>query len=419
MSGSDFEVVVVGGGAAGIAAARELGDAGVNALIVEARARLGGRAWTVATDAIFPVDLGCGWLHSADRNPWRAMAEAEGYTVDRTPPPWSRPALPRGSPSPAHAAFGEAIGSFREKLASFPEGEADRPASAFLEPHGRWNGLLDAVSTFYSGAELDRISTRDLSRYADSGVNWRVVEGYGTLVAGHGAGLAAKLGCSVQRVDRRGKRLRIDTTDGPIAADFVIVTLPTNLIAADEGLFLPGLPDKTAAAAGLPLGLADKLFLSLSGAEEFRDESRTFGRMDRTATGAYHFRPFGRPEIEAYFGGELARSLEAGGEAAFVDFADAELVGIFGSDFAGRVKPLAFHAWGSDPLAQGSYSYAIPGCADDRARLATPVDDRLFFAGEACSTTDYSTAHGAWLSGVEAAGQVIALRGGRRASAQT
>ena len=83
------------------------------------------------------------------------------------------------------------------------------------------------------------------------------------------------------------------------------------------------------------------------------------------------------------------------------------------------MKPLAFHAWGSDPLAQGSYSYAIPGRADDRAKLATPVDDRLFFAGEACSTTDYSTTHGAWLSGVEAAGQVIALRGGRRASAQT
>ena len=410
MTASDVEVVVIGGGAAGIAAARKLRAAGIDALILEARDRLGGRAWTVAAPTGFPIDLGCGWLHSADRNPWRLLAEAEGYTVDHTPPPWSRPTLPRGSPSPAHAAFGEAIGSFREKLAAFPAGEADRPASAFKKPQGRWNPLLDAVSTFYSGAELDRISARDLSRYDDSGVNWRVVEGYGALVAAQGAGLPVRLGCSAERIDRRGKRLRVDTAQGSIAADFVIVTLPSNLLADNPGLFLPALPDKAEAAAGLPLGLADKLFLSLAGAEEFEDESRTFGRMDRAATPAYHFRPFGRPEIEAYFGGELARALEVGGEAAFANFDIAELVGLFGSDFAKRVKPLAFHAWGSDPWARGSYSYAVPGRADDHARLAMPVDGRLFFAGEACSTTDYSTAHGAYLTGEETAGQLIAIR---------
>jgi monoamine oxidase len=318
--------------------------------------------------------------------------------------------LPRGAPSPDQAAFGESMGGFRQRVDSFPENEADRAASTFLDPDERWNPLINAVSTFYSGAELDRISARDLSRYDDTGVNWRIVEGYGTVVAAHGAGLRVRLMCPVQRIDRRGKRLRIETALGSMVADTVIVTLPSNLIAGNESLFLPALQEKTEAAAGLPLGLADKLFLSLAGADEFRDESRTFGRMDRMATAAYHFRPFGRPEIEAYFGGQLAAELESGGEAAFIDFAVAELVELFGSDFAKRVKPIGFHAWAADPFARGSYSYALPGRADDRAILARPVEDRVFFAGEATSLADYSTAHGAYSTGIRAADEVITRR---------
>jgi monoamine oxidase len=67
------------------------------------------------------------------------------------------------------------------------------------------------------------------------------------------------------------------------------------------------------------------------------------------------------------------------------------------------MAPLAATAWLQDPWSRGSYSFALPGHADDRARLAAPVDDRLFFAGEACSPNFFSTAHGAWMSGVAAA----------------
>jgi monoamine oxidase len=106
----------------------------------------------------------------------------------------------------------------------------------------------------------------------------------------------------------------------------------------------------------------------------------------------------------------LAVELEAAGEGAFADFAITELVGLLGSSFARRVKPLALHRWGSDPFARGSYSHALPGRADCRGMLAAPVNNRLFFAGEACSQQYYSTAHGAFLTGVAAAEQVIAAR---------
>jgi monoamine oxidase len=128
-------------------------------------------------------------------------------------------------------------------------------------------------------------------------------------------------------------------------------------------------------------------------------------------------RPFGRPQIEAYFGGRLARELEAGGAAAFYDFAVKELTGILGSSFAQRLKPIRMHCWGSDLFSRGSYSYALPGKAACRNTLAAPVDNRLFFAGEACSPNDFSTAHGAYATGIAAADQVIALRlAGRRAA---
>ena len=409
MPESDVEVVVVGGGAAGIAAARRLHDAAINCLIVEARLRLGGRAWTVSDGSGFALDLGCGWLHSADRNPWVKIATAQGAAIEKNPPPWTRPAI--GFPPALQAEFHTAVDAFYARLERLAQSVNDVPASAALEPGNRWNGLINALSTYISGAEWDRVSAKDYERYADSSINWRVIEGLGTVVKKYGADLPVMLDCRVGRIDHAGKRLRIETDKGAVAADQVVVAVPTTVLAAEQVSFAPALPDKTKAAAGLPLGLDDKLFMSLDGADEFEKDARVFGRTDRAATAAYHLRPLGRPLIEAYFGGKCAAELEAEGDGAFFDFAVAELVGVFGGNFARRVKPIRIHRWGLDPFSRGSYSYALPGFVECRATLAAAVENRLFFAGEACSTHDFSTVHGAFLTGVAAADQVIAARG--------
>jgi monoamine oxidase len=410
MADSDIDVAVIGGGAAGIAAARRLGEARVRALLIEARPRLGGRAWSmIEPTSGTALDLGCGWLHSADRNPWATIAQQQKATLDKTQPPWARPSLEIGFPLAEQRAFHKAQHALWQRIDA-AEQAPDGPASELLEPGGRWNGLLNAVTTYISGAELDRVSATDLARYDDTGVNWRVVEGYGALMTACGARLNVVLGCPVQRIDHSGTRLRIETRHGAITADQAIIALPSAILADAPDLFAPVLPHKVDAAAGLPLGLADKLFLSLEHPEEFETETRLVGRSDRAGTATYHMRPFGRPQIEAYFGGTLARDLESADAAAFFDFAVSELVGLLGADFARRVKPIAIHRWGADPWARGSYSYAKPGKADCRAALAAPVDERLFFAGEACSLRDFSTAHGAYFTGVAAAEQVIAAR---------
>lgn len=401
-----YDAIIVGAGAAGIAAARRLRDAGKRVIVLEARARIGGRAWTHVVDGL-PIDLGCGWLHSADRNPWSAIARGLGLQLDRTPPPWTRPSLPIGFPIEEQKAFREAINAFYDRVDEVAQSGKDVPVSDVLLPGDRWNALIGTIATFVAGAEWDKVSAIDLHRYADTGVNWRVAEGYGELVARHAAGLDIVLDCAVRRIDHAGRPLLVETSRGAMTAEAVIVAIPSALIARETIVFSPALPDKLAAAAALPLGHDDKLFLSLAQPDEFEKDSRLFGRTDRTGTGAYHMRPFGRPLIECYYGGSLAEALERGGPQAFFAFARDELVNLLGSDFARRIAPVSGHSWGIDPFAGGAYSYAKPGYADCRSVLAAPVDDRLFFAGEACSTDDFSTAHGAYLTGVSAAEGIL------------
>jgi monoamine oxidase len=303
-------------------------------------------------------------------------------------------------------------------LAAFPDDRPDAAAATLLEPGCRWNALLGAVTTYLNGIEPEKLSIRDFATYQDTGVNWRIVDGYGATIAAHADGLPLVLGRAVTGIDWSGSRVAVDTADGAIAADIAIVTVPTNLIAEEGIIFRPALPLKVEQAAALPLGLADKLFLSLEHAEEFQQDSRLFGRTDRTATGAYHVRPFGRSQIEAYFAGSLARDLEAEGEAAFIDFALGELTALLGGDFARRISPLRVHRWGADRWSRGSYSSALPGKSGYRGLLAAPVEDRLFFAGEACSPEHFSTAHGAYLSGVDAANKIIAARDSKRKRAR-
>jgi monoamine oxidase len=403
----DIDVVVIGAGAAGVAAARRLAAGRVPVLVLEARTRVGGRAWTMR-GAGMPLDLGCGWLHSADENEWAAVATTLGLAIDRTPPPWGTRRRTIGFPDADLAEFRAASDRYFTRLHAADPADRDRPAADFLEPGNRWNALLNSLSTYISGIELDQVSVHDLNNYHDSGENWRVVEGYGTLVEAFAAPLDVRLDCPATAIDHSGRHLRIATPHGDIRARAAIVAVPTSMIARELPRFVPQLPDKLAAAARLPLGLDDKFFLHVDRPDELPVETRLFGALDRL-TGSYQLRPFGRPVIECYFGGALARELEAEGADAFARLAIDQIAAHLGADIRKRLKPLFGSAWGRDPYALGAYSYARPGDAGARTVLAATVDDRLFFAGEACTVNDYSTAHGAYRTGEMAAEAVLRM----------
>lgn len=405
-----FDLVVIGAGAAGIAALRTLGQAGVRAIGLEARDRVGGRAHTVTIDGL-PLDLGCGWLHSADINPLAPLVEAAGFAIDRTSPHWEDQADNHDFLPEDQRAFQAAYAAFDERMEAAAQGGFDRAGSELLEPGGRWNPLIDAVSSYYNGAEYEDVSVLDYAAYLDTGQNWRICRGYGTAITAFAPLDRVVTSCEVRRIDHGGSLLRLETSRGTVISRAVIVAVPTPLLAEGRLAFDPPLPDVRAAAEGLPLGLADKVVLGLSTPDDLPVEGHLFGRTDRTETGSYHLRPFGRPYVEAFLGGRCAASLEADGCGAMTDFAIEELVGVMGSDFRRRLIPLAETAWKAEPFSRGAYSHALPGCADARGRLARPVDARIFFAGEAVSAHAYSTAHGAWQTGERAAMAAMAMLG--------
>jgi monoamine oxidase len=404
---SEFDVVVIGAGAAGLAAARRIATAPLSLHVLEARNRVGGRGWTLRDASGLPIELGCGWLHSADENEWCIIAATLGFALDRTRPQWRTQWKNLGFPQADHDDFRATLERFWDRLDAGGDAEKDVSGDSFLEPGGRWNGLINAISTYMNGVELDGLSARDFWRYRDTGTNWRVVEGYGTLIAALADGLDISFACPAEMIDHGGRRIRITTPHGDIEARAVIITVPTDVLAAGVPRFAPELPDKIAAAQALPLGVADKVYLRLAGGEDIPSDAHLYGAIDRVDTGSYHLRPMGRPLVEGYFGGEFARELEREGEAGFASFAIDQLAGLIGNDIRKRLELIAASTWVRDPWARGSYSRARPGQADARQVLAAAVDQRLFFAGEACSRDDFSTAHGAYRSGVAAAEQAI------------
>jgi monoamine oxidase len=400
---SSIDVAIIGAGAAGIGAARALEHSGKSVLVLEARDRVGGRAHTIqaAPDIIF--DRGCGWLHSADENSFVAIADALGFVVDKTRPPWREQSFNIGFPADERAQFMTAIDAFYSRVDAAAKHETDSAAADYLEPGNRWNPMLDALSTYINGAELERVSVYDLDAYDDTEVNWRVRHGYGALVAAYAKPANISLNTQVSRIDHSGMRIMIETDRGTLSAAQVIVTVPTNLIADETIVFHPPLPGKVDAAKHLPLGLADKVMLALDEPDALPSDGNLRGATMRTKMGSYHLRPFGQPCIEGFFGGRFARELEDAGDGALAAQSIDEIVALLGSDFRRKLMPLAETRWAHDPFARGSYSHALPGHAGARAVLAAPVDGRLFFAGEATSPHFFSTAHGARDSGERAA----------------
>lgn len=401
------EVVVIGAGAAGIAAGRALARRKIPFLIVEARTRVGGRAVTQEIAGGHRVDLGCEWLHSADRNVLAQLAEASGVGLDKSMPPWGKRHEQVGFDQATQDDFATASDAFFERLEVAGQNGCEGPASALLEPGNRWNGLLEAISTYYNGAPLEHVSVVDFHRYVDTEVNWRVAGGLGAFITRLADGLPIRTGCRVLSIDLAGREIRIDTDAGPIQAPKVIVTLPTSVLASDAIRLDPRLDAYREAAAGLPLGVADKVFLALDAPEDFVADRRLLGGIDRIDCGSYTIRAHGRPVVEGYFGGDLARELEKGGLAAFASVARREIDAALGRDIGSRLTPILATAWAQDPFAMGSYSHALPGCAESRAALAVPFEDRLVFAGEATSRAFFSTAHGAWEEGEAAVTRLL------------
>ncbi len=162
------------------------------------------------------------------------------------------------------------------------------------------------------------------------------------------------------------------------------------------------------AAGQLPLGIADKLFLALEEPEAFPHNAHLLGNPHSPNTGSYFIQPMGMPVIEGFFGGDGARALEELGEDGAFAFAIDEIAALLGTADSQAPDTDRRFSLDAEEWIGGSYSHALPGFAAARGCLADAGDERIAFAGEAVSRQDYSTAHGAFDSGVAAVQRLFA-----------
>jgi monoamine oxidase len=405
---TNADIVIVGAGAAGIAAARRLATSGLSTMVLEATGRIGGRAWTCDVAGLH-LDLGCGWLHSADRNPWTRVAEAAGFAVDRRTPAWGRQYRDLGFSQAEQAAATQAFTDWRRRMMETPP--ASDCAADALEPDGEWNAYLQATIGFLTGAGLERISVADYIAYdaASTSFNWRAPAGYGSLVAASlPRSIDLRLSTPVESIELDSRAVVLATPVGAVRAGAAILTVSTAVLAGGTIMLPRALDPWRHAAAHLPLGRNEKLFLEITGDSPFVPETRVLGNPRDRRTGVYYIRPFGWPVIECFLGDQGARMVEEMGLAAGYAHATDQLAALFGSAVCRSLRPLVASSWSRMTHIGGAYSYALPGHAAARGDLARPFEQRLFFAGEATHVHDYSTAHGAYDSGVRAAEEAIA-----------
>ncbi|MGO7180668.1 flavin monoamine oxidase family protein [Rhizobium brockwellii] len=400
----DFEVAIIGAGAAGMSAARSLSEQGRKVVLIEATGRVGGRAWTNEMHGL-PLDMGCGWLHSAERNPLVDLARQEGFDLVEGRTAWQEQWRDLGFSSDDRRAALRAWSEMCRRMENAPPA-SDRASDA-LEQNGKWNAFCQSMSGYLNGAALERLSVEDFLAYdkAATQSNWRVREGYGTLLTRTLAPVSLYMSCPARSVRLTQSGVRIETDRGTISACGVIVAVSTAVLAKGMIHFEPEVDDHLHAAANLPLGLADKLFFELRGNHGLEAETHLLGNPDDNKTGSYYIGPLGRPILEGFFGGPGAVAIEDMGLLEAFDFAINELTALLGSDIRRHLKPIAASSWCNAEWIYGSYSHALPLRVGDRATLAKPVAERLFFAGEATSRSDFATAHGAWESGIRAANE--------------
>lgn len=403
------DILVIGAGAAGLAATHTLIECGLSALCIEARDRIGGRAWTDSETFGVPFDRGCAWLHSGDINPWRPIAADLGFTVIGQKQVWQSRVGDRWLGDGEDADWDRVVAARFAAIAAVGETGRDIAASAVPAEDGTWSKVADAVISWYMSVDSDQASTRDIFNANDTDVDLPIVEGYGALVARYGAGLPVSLATPATRVAWGDHAVVVETARGTVTARAAIIAVPTSVLAAGSIRFNPPLPvAKLEAIHNVPLGNAEKVIFEIEG-DPFDMRPGSFGiARAEVRTAAFQFFPFKRPLAIGFLGGFCARELSEAGEEAMIAFGLDELVQMFGSDVRRHIGRAAVTRWAADPFIGGGYSAARPGHAHRRADLAAPLDGKLFFAGEACSIDAYATCHGAYLTGVAAARQAAA-----------
>jgi len=407
----DFDVVIIGAGAAGIAAARRLAGTRAKIVVVEASGRLGGRCFTDTVTFGAPFDRGAHWIHVPDLNPVTPLAMKSGFDIYPAPPN-GRVRMGR-----RYARTGEmedyltATVRANRAIAEAARGRDVSCAQALPKDLGDWQPTIEFVlGPFGCAKDLAEVSALDFSRSLERNNDMFCREGLGTLIAKLADGLPVQLLRPASRIDwSERNRIEISTAKGLLVARTVIVTVSSGVLMSDKLKFEPGLPRRyLEAIEKLRLGSYDHIALELPGNPlGLQRDELVFEKAESARTAAVLANISGTTLCTIEVAGKFGADLAASGEPAMVSFALDWLTGLYGADTRRAVKRTSATRWNYEPWTLGAFSAAAPGGQWARAALAEPVRDRIFFAGEATHETLWGTVGGAWASGERAAEAVL------------
>jgi monoamine oxidase len=401
----EADIVVIGAGAAGIAAARRIVAANRKALVIEAADQIGGRCITDNSSFNVPFDRGARWLHNPDANPMLKLARSVGLEI-ATAPSGQKIRIGR-----RNARAGETE-DFLATLVRTNRAidEASRKfdascASALPKDLADWAGTIEfTLGAGFAGKDLKDFSIVDKVRAQDRSVVFACRQGMGTLIAKLAEGIPVALSTPATRLDWSNRDVTVDTPSGRITARAAIITVSSNVLASGDIKFATETPKRVVdAAAKLSLGSYDHIALQLPG------NPLGLGRDDvlieqsgSTRTALLYANIGGSSLCTIDVAGSFGRDLSAQGEAAMAAFAKEWLGKLFGSDVANAVKKTSATRWNASPYVLGAMSAASPGGQASRKALSDPIGC-MYLAGEATHETLWGTVDGAWESGERAA----------------
>ncbi|MGY8997247.1 MAG: flavin monoamine oxidase family protein [Alphaproteobacteria bacterium] len=410
---TETDVVIIGAGVSGLAAARELTRLGLSCTVIEGSHRIGGRAYSEEIAPGVWFDLGCAWVGQGFVNPFVEIAESRGIALGQDASDAYKTENHRYVRNGTRLSEEQRVAC----RALYTQNYKAISEAARCEPDVAISDVIDLENEFLTpflgeiaaawGADIDLLSVADAAS-ASGELGFTVPHGYGNLVAAWGRDVTVSLNTRADRVDWSASGVTVETPKGTVSARLALCTVSTGILGSGEIAFSPALPDwKTQAINGLPMGTENKMGIAFD-KDVFGPQGRGHYTTwnDDGETAKVDANALGFNVASVFVGGRHGVWLEKQGQQAGHDFAVDRIADIFGNDIRKHVTRSIITAWSTEPWALGSWAYAQPGQAHQRGNLARPIDELLFFAGEATKVGGQGTCHGAYFSGMRAAQEI-------------
>ncbi|HEX5434930.1 MAG TPA: NAD(P)/FAD-dependent oxidoreductase [Candidatus Angelobacter sp.] len=418
----DPDVLVIGAGAAGLAAARELSNAGMRILLLEARDRIGGRIFTDHS-AGFPIELGAEFVHGRSPDLFGPIKRVP-LDVDQVAGELRR------KTNGLWDDAGDVMAEVNHLFEKMPANEPDQSFREYIEKSRYSSKTRQLALNFVEGfhaADPRRVSVHWLIRTTqaeeaiDGETSFRVRHGYNGVVNAIADEMQPErceilLNSPVTEIRWRPGEVSVKSHSAEFRAPLAVITLPLGVLQSGSALFDPPLPEEKLRAMAL-LESGPVIRVTLCFHDRVWEEQPEMRHLSFLFTDDLQFpawwtsNPFPYPILTGWAAARYARALAGKSRDELVSLALQALGRILEMDhvsLASRLRAAFVHDWQADPYSHGAYSYVLKGGLNAPKTLASSLEDTLFFAGEAANVEGHNgTVHGAIGSGKRAAEEIL------------